>query len=521
MPTTHRSLAHWYEVRYAASSKGRVFNKCAHLSSKSIPEMLTVVPKQHSTAAAAAPAAAIACYRKIEGSNSEDGSLFVPRAFGLKHFGAEGVDCNSLVEGQAMRPECQFAGTLLPERGQPVAVDAACDALRDPVRRGGLVCAKTGSGKTTIAIAVACRMRVQTWILVHTSLLFAQWPERIRQFAPGAQIATVRGAARKKDAASIASADFVVAMAPTLYNRDANMWDSTCGLLIVDECHHMGAKTFYELIPRFRCAYVLGLTATPRRRDGLADLMYWFIGDIVKTSLSADQELTIAREPHPEVEVWRMEYVPPNGEQPREVVTSKGNVVFHVNLKKLYLHNHARNQFVASVLRQLLANPARCVLVFSKIVAHLEALQQLVPGDLLVQSTSREMREHILAHSRVIYSTYVMCGEAWDCARINAVVMALPTGDAEQPVGRIRLMHTAEERRVQKKENRHPVVVDIWDDWSIFAGMSYKRMKLYRSPGFQFTVKQFRGTTQQHVVVADGNGDGNGGNDDGDGWDFQ
>ncbi|MBI3319698.1 MAG: hypothetical protein HYZ89_03835 [Candidatus Omnitrophica bacterium] len=48
----------------------------------------------------------------------------------------------------------------------------------------------------------------------------------------------------------------------------------------MDECHHLPAFTFEACIRRAPIRAILGLTATPYRRDGLQDILYMQCGPV-------------------------------------------------------------------------------------------------------------------------------------------------------------------------------------------------------------------------------------------------
>ena len=50
---------------------------------------------------------------------------------------------------------------------------------------------------------------------------------------------------------------------------------------IIDECHHIAAEVFSKSLPKIACLYNLGLSATPKRKDGLSKVFEWYLGDMV------------------------------------------------------------------------------------------------------------------------------------------------------------------------------------------------------------------------------------------------
>ncbi|MBW2356801.1 MAG: DEAD/DEAH box helicase family protein, partial [Deltaproteobacteria bacterium] len=131
----------------------------------------------------------------------------------------------------------------------------------------GVLSAPTGSGKTVMALAVIAARRQPALIVVHTRELQDQWIERIGRFLglPPERVGRI-GGGRVAPAGEI-----TVAMVQTLYKHlDAVV--PTVGFLVVDECHRCPSRTFTEAVTAFDCRYMLGLSATPWRRDKLSRL---------------------------------------------------------------------------------------------------------------------------------------------------------------------------------------------------------------------------------------------------------
>src|SRR5204863_6237233 len=113
---------------------------------------------------------------------------------------------------------------------------------------------------------------------VHRKQLLDQWVERIETFLeiPSKEIGRYYSLKKKM------GKHVTVAMMQTL-TRLTNMVDlkNQFGTVIVDECHHIPAKTFREVISELNPRYIYGLTATPKRKHNDESLIYLFIGDIL------------------------------------------------------------------------------------------------------------------------------------------------------------------------------------------------------------------------------------------------
>jgi hypothetical protein len=146
---------------------------------------------------------------------------------------------------------------------------------------GGILQAAPGFGKTNTALGIVRELGMTTLVLVHKEFLMSQWRDRILKFFPEAKVGLVQGKKCQFD-----GKDIVIAMQQSMsrtvddvdrYPGELFDWP---GLLIVDECHRSSAPTFSPIPSMFRSAYRLGLTATPRRKDGADDVFWWNLGDI-------------------------------------------------------------------------------------------------------------------------------------------------------------------------------------------------------------------------------------------------
>ena len=142
---------------------------------------------------------------------------------------------------QDQRPEpatikIKFAGQLRDSTRQNEALRAALKAGH------GVLSLPCGYGKTTVSLAIACKLGYRTMIVVHKQFLADQWKERIQQFCPGATVGVVQQ--NKKE---VEGCDFVIAMLQSLSLKEYSYNDfDTVGTLIVDEAHHICAKVFSQ-----------------------------------------------------------------------------------------------------------------------------------------------------------------------------------------------------------------------------------------------------------------------------------
>jgi superfamily II DNA or RNA helicase len=158
----------------------------------------------------------------------------------------------------------QFTGKLRPYQDEAVRTILKKDF--------GILEALTGSGKTVVALAVIAQRKQPTLILVHTCELLHQWADRIRSFL-------------HVEAGLIGNGKFdIQPITVGIINSVRKHLDKLpehFGQIIGDENHKIPAKMYSDIIKAFNCRFVLGLSATPYRRDQLTRLIHWFVGPLI------------------------------------------------------------------------------------------------------------------------------------------------------------------------------------------------------------------------------------------------
>lgn len=141
----------------------------------------------------------------------------------------------------------------------------------------GILCAPTAFGKTAVAAWLIVKRKVNTLVLVHRQQLLDQWYERLTMFLglPAKSIGQIGGG--KMDRTGCVD----VAVIQSLHRKDeVKDFVAEYGQVIVDECHHISAFTFEQVMRQVKARYVVGLTATPTRKDGHHPIIYMQCGPI-------------------------------------------------------------------------------------------------------------------------------------------------------------------------------------------------------------------------------------------------
>ena len=129
----------------------------------------------------------------------------------------------------------------------------------------GVLVAPPGVGKTVAGIRMIAGRARNTLVLVHLRPLLEQWVAQLAMFLD----VDPRSIGRIGDGKRRASGVIDVAMFQSLVRGEA-VADLVAGYghVVVDECHHVSASSFEQVLSEVRARYVTGLTATPKRRDG-------------------------------------------------------------------------------------------------------------------------------------------------------------------------------------------------------------------------------------------------------------
>jgi superfamily II DNA or RNA helicase len=378
----------------------------------------------------------------------KSGKMYIPRFFG------EPVLADKRVE--PVRAPIEFVGQLRDSTRQNEAFRAGTEAFRKI--GGGVLSLDAGFGKTTCALAFAAHLKLRTLIIVHKEFLANQWKERIQQFCPGASIGRVQ-----QNIFDIEH-DFVIGMIQTLCSREnePSAFDSI-GFVIVDEAHHIGAAAFSQTMFKLCPRYTLGLTATPERKDGLTNILYWFMGPEFFRVQRKNQDTT------------RVETVMFDDPLFREAPpVSRFGKINMAGMVTQLTEIPSRNQKILSLVRAL--DPSRRVLLLSDRREHCFWLCENLQESALYLGGMKEEELDVSSRAKIIVATYSMAQEGLDIPVLDTLVMTTPHSDVTQAVGRIM-------RETPGKVNA-PLIIDIVDRWSVFNSMYRKRCVIYQAAGF-------------------------------------
>ena len=398
---------------------------------------------------------------------------------------------------QGRKINVDFKGELRPEQDK---------ALKELIKYdNGILHAATAFGKTVVSSAIIAQKKINTLIILESSALIEQWKEALEKFLnineglPTYETKTGRVRKRKSLIGTLQGAHdsmtgiIDIAMAGSLckkgkYHKMMNEY----GLVLIDECHHSASETIANVLKEVKAKYVYGVTATPKRGDGLEKINYMLIGPI--------RYSYTAKEKAKEQGIQHLVYprftrtVPPRG-----VITDK----MHPNEAYEIIHNNdVRDEQIIEDVKNCVA-AGRTPVVLSRYKDHSEKFYERLKSYadhvfLMTGNNSKKEHRKILEQmhqvdkneSLILIATGSLVGEGFDFPRLDTLFMATPVsfrGVVEQYAGRLN-------RDYAGKEN--VIIYDYVDNHiPMFNNMYMKRLKAYKQIGYEFgdglqTVKQ-------------------------------
>jgi len=340
--------------------------------------------------------------------------------------------------------DLEFAGTL---REEQAAALHEVFTLFGNGTYGGVLRASPGWGKTVWACALVAQLQMPTLIVLHKEFLADQWEERIKQFLPNARIGRAQ-----QDTLDFAGKHIVIGMVHTLAARDfSKSFIEWPGLVITDELHRIGAPTWAPVPPKFPARLRLGLTATPRRKDGADNVFWYHIGPILFDASEKRMQPKIRRV-YTDFRVVRTNRFNP-ALAPRSL------------LVRFLVSSKPRNRAIVDQLL-LAIGAGRKILVLSERLKHLDAIQQTTHdvcreanqrppsfGKYVGGRSKKQLAE--AAEAQVVLATSQYAQEGLDIPALDTLFLTTPLSDVEQATGRIL-------RPCPGKKD--PIVVDFRDD---------------------------------------------------------
>jgi superfamily II DNA or RNA helicase len=365
--------------------------------------------------------------------------------------------------------EVNFSGELTEVQKQ--AVNAMC------THENGVIVAPPGFGKTVLGTYLISARKCSTLILVHRQLLLDQWRSQLSIFLDRdtKSIGQLGGGKRKL------TGQIDVAMIQSLTRKGVvNDVVAKYGQVIIDECHHLPAVSFERVLSEVKARYIVGLTATPQRRDGHHPIIYMQIGPI---RFKADTRVQSTQRPFEHRIFVR--------ETGFELPMQASDITIQA-LYSLLVNDEERNQQIIDDVLQALEEGRSPILLTERKV-HLDYLHQRLKEfvrHIVVLKGGRSLKDQQKVYEelasipkdeeRLLLATGRYIGEGFDDARLDTLLLSLPVswkGTLVQYAGRLHRTHPGkhEVRIVDYADSKVPVL----------ARMFERRLRGYRAMGYR------------------------------------
>lgn len=355
-----------------------------------------------------------------------NGDIVIPRGF-IREF-AEMLNRNyvkfEFQDQTRILPEVEFQLRAKLYDYQERAVGAVL------MKRFGVLCSPPGSGKTVMALKIISERRQPALVVVHSKELLYQWQERAASFLGLAadEIGLIG------DGKNQVGGRLTIAIVNSLLKNLESVKDRI-GFLIVDECHRTPAKTFTEVVKRFDCRYLLGLSATPYRRDGLTKVIHLFLGEQV--------HCIDARELQKKERIMTA-----------ELITRETNFDYYFNgdyqkMLRALVNDSERNFLILNDISRI-AQRSGVILVLSDRKEHCrffydKLIEAGIKTRLLTGAVGSKQRKQIVSELngggvKVLVATSQLIGEGFDLKALSAIFLTTPikfSGRLKQYIGRI------------------------------------------------------------------------------------
>jgi len=390
----------------------------------------------------------------------------------LHLLGSLGIEARLVEERFAGKPlSTNFSGKLRPEQ------QLAAEALLE--HDTGVLSASTAFGKTVVAAYLIAARAVNTLVLVHRKQLLDQWIARLRTFLdiPEEAVGAIGGGRRN------ATGTIDVAMIQSL-SRKGVVDDIVAdyGHLIVDECHHVSARSFEIVARQSKAKYVTGLSATVLRKDGHHPIIFMNCGP-VRYKVDDRKQASVRSFGHKVI-------IKKTGFKIAPAVVDSGYGAIH-EIYSALMENEARNRSIVTDVLSAISN-AHFPVILTERTQHLEKLYTLLKPEIenlivmkggmgkkqrkacidALESLTDDTEKAILATGRYL-------GEGFDDSRLDTLFLTMPIswkGTLAQYAGRLHRDHDL------KKEVTIYDYADI--EVPMLSRMLERRKRGYRAIGY-------------------------------------
>jgi hypothetical protein len=432
---------------------------------------------------------------EVSAYHKSDGYFWIPRFFFENAITKRVLGGHDIqFEWTEGRPQSLPLNVVLdPARGQPMAVDRMEQHLR--TYSGGILVAPTGCGKTILGFSIAQRFRTSIGVLVYNSHMVKNWIETATWLfgMQKEEIGLVQG-----DQCDLGRPVTIMMVQSLLERKYPDELYEQFGVIVADEVNRFGAPQWNEVMKQFTARYRLGLSADPKRDDGLDQLVQWHFGTIGHKVVMAT--------PKPDVVqvLFKRRYPPTRYTNPWQRTPSGDPMPDSMKYDKLLHGDVARNVFIVDELVKMRAKGRR-ILIFSRFKAHLKLLkemfeQRLQPLDCMVAALDGAPEEFTpLPETKItllvgglkdeklddamsgdmIFTTFAFARDALNIPHVDTLVFGTPPGKPLQPIGRLRDKGPADRRSL--------LAIDPYEEGDYPERKANRRAGVYEDLGMKVT----------------------------------
>ena len=256
------------------------------------------------------------------------------------------------------------------------------------------------------------------------------------------------------------------------------------GFTIVDECHHISSEVFSRALPKITSRYTLGLSATPKRQDGMTKVFLWFLGPMLFKG-EADTKKCI--------DMRVIQYKSFDTVYCKEEITAGGQLCYPRMINNIT--NYERRTLLIIELIRRLIRQGKKILILSDRRKHLARIFELITQYTIASvgyyvGGMKQKDLDISETKQILLGTYAMSSEGMDIPDLDALILASPKSNIIQSVGRI----------LRKEHEHNPIVYDIVDEFSKFPNQYVKRRAYYRKMKYPIQIYNVHDSPNRSIL---------------------
>lgn len=394
----------------------------------------------------------------------DDKNIYLPVKYGLEKFShliqSKKIECIDL------RPQCLYKFEFNDDlwmlnkiyySRQKECIDKIIPQLLSLPHSSGMIYLTTGSGKTAIALKALSMLGGPAIILLHRDLLLKQWYVEIKKWMPKMEDYDI-GIVQQKLFGGYKK--IVLAMIQTLLERKyEDEFYKRFNMLIVDEAHHISSECFSKVVPMFNTRYRLGLLGQAKRGDNMDGIYKQEIGDIIYRNTSNIYD----------ADFYQLVCNSHIDSRWFTIRTREGNKISVQKLINLICKDYKYREYIVKLLKKLISEGKK-VVVLAHRVEFCKFLYISLKSFCKSAIAAGDIRQDV-KNCDLAIATYQMLGEGIDLTEQDTIVLATPTANINQAVGRI------------LRGNKHKVtIIDIKFNIDVISHWfsNHRRLAKYR-----------------------------------------